>query len=69
MVIGFIELLELVITSNYNALANSRTRLLSTESESESELLYDWWFTANHFVLATSPLRLTTSNFLSEHLR
>jgi hypothetical protein len=29
------------------------------EPESESELLYDWWFTANHFVLATSPLRLT----------
>jgi hypothetical protein len=25
---------------------------------------YDWWFTANQFVLATSPLRLTTSNFI-----
>jgi hypothetical protein len=31
-----------------------------SESESESELLYDWRF---QFVLATSPLRLTTSNF------
>jgi hypothetical protein len=31
--------------------------------ESESESLYDWPFTANQFVLATSPLRLTTSNF------
>jgi hypothetical protein len=35
-----------------------------SESESESELLYDWRFTANQFVLATSPLRLTTSNFI-----
>jgi hypothetical protein len=26
----------------------------------ESELHYDWWFTANQFVLATSSLRLTT---------
>jgi hypothetical protein len=34
-----------------------------SESESESELLYDWQFTAYQFVLATSPLRLTTSNF------
>jgi hypothetical protein len=33
-----------------------------TQSESESELLYDWRFTASSFVLATSPLRLTTSN-------
>jgi hypothetical protein len=31
---------------------------------SESELLYDWRFIANLFVLAKSPLRLTTSNFL-----
>jgi hypothetical protein len=30
----------------------------------ESELLYDWRFTANQFVLATSPLSLTTSNFI-----
>jgi hypothetical protein len=28
--------------------------------KSESELLYDWRFTADRFVLATSPLRLTT---------
>jgi hypothetical protein len=31
-----------------------------SESESESELLYGWRFTANQFVLATSHLRLTT---------
>jgi hypothetical protein len=30
----------------------------------ESESLYDWRFTANRFVLATIPLRLTTSNFI-----
>jgi hypothetical protein len=34
------------------------------KSESESELLYDRRFTANQFVLATSPLRLTTGNFI-----
>jgi hypothetical protein len=28
----------------------------------KSKLLYDWRFTAHQFVLATSPLRLTTSN-------
>jgi hypothetical protein len=35
-----------------------------SESESESELLYDWRFAAYQFVLATSPLRLMTSNFI-----
>jgi hypothetical protein len=30
----------------------------------ESDLLYCWRFTANRFVLAISPLRLTTSNFI-----
>jgi hypothetical protein len=32
-----------------------------SEPESESELLYNWQFTANQFVLEPSPLRLTTS--------
>jgi hypothetical protein len=36
----------------------------SSVSESESELLYNWRFTANQFVLATSHLRFTTSNFI-----
>jgi hypothetical protein len=31
----------------------------------ESELLYDWRFTANQFVLATSPLRITIRDFFS----
>jgi hypothetical protein len=35
-----------------------------SESKSESELLYDWRYTANQFALATSPLRPTTSNFI-----
>jgi hypothetical protein len=35
-----------------------------------AELLYDWRFAANQFILATNPLRLTTSIFFStEHLR
>jgi hypothetical protein len=34
--------------------------------QSETELLYDWRFTANQFVLETSPLRPTTSNFILE---
>jgi hypothetical protein len=38
---------------------------LKTESESESELLYDWRFTANQFVLASSPLRPTTRDLFS----
>jgi hypothetical protein len=35
-----------------------------SESESESELLYDWRYTANQFVLAPSPLRPTTRIFI-----
>jgi hypothetical protein len=34
-----------------------------SESESESESLYDWRLTANQFILASSPLRPTTSIF------
>jgi hypothetical protein len=37
---------------------------LLKEKNTESELFYDWRFTANQFVFATSPLRLTTSNFI-----
>jgi hypothetical protein len=32
----------------------------------ESEVLYDWRFVANQFVLTTSPLRPTTSNFFPQ---
>jgi hypothetical protein len=34
-------------------------------SESESELLYDWRFTANQFILASRPLRPTPSIFFN----
>jgi hypothetical protein len=37
---------------------------LSVWSMNKSELLNDWRFTASHFILATSPLRLTTSSFI-----
>jgi hypothetical protein len=36
----------------------------SLNQSQESELLYYWRFTANQFVLATSSLRPTTSNFI-----
>jgi hypothetical protein len=45
-------------------LDSAMTRCDSSLLESESELLYNWWFTANQFVLVTSPLRLTTGNFI-----
>jgi hypothetical protein len=34
-----------------------------TYLKGQSELLYDWRFTTNQFVFATSPFRLTTSKF------
>jgi hypothetical protein len=37
---------------------------LTITSDSESELLSDWRFTANHFVLTPSPLSLPTRIFL-----
>jgi hypothetical protein len=43
---------------------DSLTTLTNSASESESELLYDWRFTANQFVMATNPLRPTTSIFV-----
>jgi hypothetical protein len=39
---------------------------LNHQSESESELLYDWRFTSNQFVLAPSPLRLTARYVLPQ---
>jgi hypothetical protein len=46
--------------------SRSRSHSHSTAdfSASESELLYYWRYTANEYVLATSPLRLKTSNFI-----
>jgi hypothetical protein len=60
----FIGHSEVVTTNNYKTLKS-----IVTTAESESELLYDWRYTANQLVLAPSPLRLTTRIFFSiEHL-
>jgi hypothetical protein len=50
-----------VLTINFSLMLH-HNRI--SESQSDSELLYDWRFTANQFVLAISPLGLTTSNFI-----
>jgi hypothetical protein len=52
------------LTSNSSSATAFRGYLLPTTDYSElvSELLYDWRFTANQFVLTWSPLRVTTSN-------
>jgi hypothetical protein len=60
---------SLVTASNSGVLQLHRLSSLhrlpfNSLSESESKLLYDWRFTANQFVLATSPLRHTTNNFI-----
>jgi hypothetical protein len=41
----------------------------TVDSQSESELLYAWRFTASQLVLATSPLRLTTVILISSLTR
>jgi hypothetical protein len=47
-----------------------RTLLHARVNPSQSqELLYDWRFMANQFVLAPSPLRITSRDFLTETLR
>jgi hypothetical protein len=38
--------------------------IVMISEESESWLLYDWWFTANHLILATIPLRPATRIFI-----
>jgi hypothetical protein len=57
-------------TSDFSSTVTNEEILLTesldslTESVKESKLLYDWGFTSNQFVLATNPLRITTSNFI-----
>jgi hypothetical protein len=38
-------------------------RMPAPKSRSKSELLYNWWFTANQFILATGSLRAMTRDF------
>jgi hypothetical protein len=42
---------------------NHTEHINTLSGQSESELLYDWRFTANQFALAPSPLRLTARIF------
>jgi hypothetical protein len=51
-------------SSNSSRQPASNMRVMFLRNVGMSESLYDWRFTANRFVLATSPLRLTTSNFI-----
>jgi hypothetical protein len=55
---------ETVLTFNWTALYSSNSDL-NYKSKSKSELLYDWRFTTNQFVLALSPLRPTTKFFFN----
>jgi hypothetical protein len=50
---------QLIITPSLFSLP-CQTQL--THSESESELIYDWRFAANHFVMAPSPLEIILMN-------
>jgi hypothetical protein len=47
-----------------NECSMKNLRLIRHYFESESELLYDWRFTASQFVLATSPLRPKSRIFI-----
>jgi hypothetical protein len=46
----------------FNPTSTRDTDWLNSKSKAESKLLYDWQFTANQFVLASSSLRLTTTD-------
>jgi hypothetical protein len=48
---------------------HSRCHSTTLFCPSKSKVLYDWRFTANQFVLVSSPLRPTTRDFLTELLR
>jgi hypothetical protein len=46
--------------------AYDKILIIVSQSKPKSKLLYDWRFTANQFVLASSPLRLTIRIFFSQ---
>jgi hypothetical protein len=55
----------LLATPRYHRRAlPSDSELACLACPKERELLYDWQFAANQFVLARSPLKLTISNFI-----
>jgi hypothetical protein len=49
-----------------NLLSSLHRLTFNRLGQSQSQLLYDWRFTANQFVLPTSPLRLTNRIFISQ---
>jgi hypothetical protein len=51
---------DIQLTSNLRRFNSPIQSPVSSDPKSKSKLLYDWWFTANQFVLASSPLRPTT---------
>jgi hypothetical protein len=44
--------------------SQTETEYCQSQSQSQSQLLYEWQFTADQFVLASSPLRLMTSDLI-----
>jgi hypothetical protein len=74
---GFSDMMPCSLVDRYRRFGETYAASIFTQrlgcssyflATSESELLYDWRFTANQFVLATSPLRPTTSNFIFQVL-
>jgi hypothetical protein len=77
---GFLDLMNDFIGPSYNLLQHFTNHYLRLDildfwphytkplvqfnSQRKSELLYGWRFTANQFVFATRPLRITTCNFI-----
>jgi hypothetical protein len=61
---SFDDLCNKYFYSEISPTERSTRGVVSAAGMSESELLYDWRFTANQFIFTTSPLRVTTSNFI-----
>jgi hypothetical protein len=62
----FTTALSILVALSSQSFSTAVSRDSLNYFQSESELLYDWRFTANQFVLATSPLRPTTRIFISQ---
>jgi hypothetical protein len=54
------------VTPKYVQDRHQRVFFVRNMRNMETELLYDWQFTANQFVLAHSPLRLTARIYFSQ---
>jgi hypothetical protein len=58
------ELLTTEPTNYFTSLHSTELMTTDCSRVRESDLHYDWLFASSQFILATSPLRLTTSNFI-----